>query len=377
MSESIDPSGLPSFGEHEGNTLQLLRNGDEIFPAMLGAIRDAARSVHLETYVYWSGEIAVEFAEALAEAARRGVEVRVVLDWYGSQQMKEELVTRMERAGVKVRHFRPLRWFNLRRANHRSHRKLLIVDGRSGFLGGVGIAQEWTGHAQDPDHWRDNHYRVEGPVVADMQRLFFAHWGDDDIPARDEVDASPAAGDLRARLIASEPAEGPDEIEELYLELLRNAKRRFLAVAPYFAPSERVLEAMKDAAGRGVELEVIAAGRNNDMRVVRKAFRHDWGRLLEAGVRIFEYHRTLIHVKLIVVDDDTLLIGSANFDIRSLSLNAEACLLVRDGAWVERHARMFREDRDDAEEVSWEQWKNRPWMTKVKDGLSHSVRELL
>lgn len=175
-----------SFPRREGQHIELLVNGREIFPAMLEEIHRAKQSISFETFIYWSGTIAEEFAAALAERSEAGVVVRVVLDWLGCQKMDDELVTLLRQSGVEVIHHRPLRWFHFRRANHRSHRKLLVIDGRVGFLGGVGIADEWTGNAEDPEHWRDNHYRITGPVVADMQRLFFKHWRDDDIPADDD-----------------------------------------------------------------------------------------------------------------------------------------------------------------------------------------------
>ena len=380
MAKSIDPSDIPEFPERNGVAMKLLKNGDEIFPAMLEEIRNAASTINLETYVYWSGDIADEVAESLAKAAERGVEVRVVLDWYGSQQMNRELVRLMDDAGVHVRYFRPLRWFNFRRANHRTHRKLMIVDGRVGFLGGVGIAEEWTGDAQDSDHWRDNHYRVEGPVVGDLQRLFFSHWSEEERPPEDSTLFYPElkpAGALTAQVIGSEPEEAGNKIEEIYLRLVKGARDRFMVVAPYFAPSDGLLEEMEKAARRGVRVEVVAAGRNNDMRVVRKAFRHDWGQLLEAGVNVYEYHRTLIHVKLLIVDEDQLFVGSANFDLRSMRLNGEASMLVRSREMVEIHERVFEEDRADAEQVNYQMWRDRPLWTKAKDGMSHLLRKML
>ncbi|GHC43472.1 phospholipase D-like domain-containing protein [Roseibacillus persicicus] len=370
----------PDFASREGNELRLLINGDEIFPAMLQAIREARQSVNLETFVYWAGEIAEEFAQSLAEAARRGVAVRVVLDWFGSQDMRSELIETMAAGGVEVRHFRPLQWFNLRRSNRRTHRKLLVVDGRIAFTGGVGIAEEWTGDAQDSDHFRDNHYEVRGPVVADLQQLFFAHWDVDDVPSSDDEAYYPVlekAGSVSCRVIAAEPDKDSNEIEELYLQLLRSARQRFCAVAPYFAPSDQLLDELAAAAERGVEVQVIAAGRNNDKRVVRKAFRNDWGPLLKAGVRIHEYHRTLIHVKMLLVDDRKVLVGSANFDVRSLCINSEASLLIEDSDWAEKHAQVFADDLADCEEATLADWENRSWSTKAKDKLSHLLRDFL
>lgn len=368
------------FPQREGNSLSLLRNGREIFPAMLEAIRAAQHSVCLETYIYWSGEIAWEFAEALSERARSGVAVRVVLDWYGCQKIKDELLTTMREAGVQVRLHRPLRWYQISRANHRSHRKLMVTDGTVGFIGGVGIADVWLGDAQDPDHWRDNHYRVQGPVVQDLQELFFTHWNEDDIPPRRDPHYYPALsheGRIPAQLVASEPVNGSNRIEECYFKLLEEAQSRFLLVAPYFAPRERLLGALCDTARRGVTVEVVTAGEYHDMRVVRRAGRHDWGRLFEAGVRLFEYQPTLIHVKLIVIDERRTFIGSANFDARSTRLNDEASLLVEDAEVARQHAEVFAADRAQAREVTREQWLSRPLWKKGADALANLIRPQL
>ena len=379
MSEAPTRHASLDFPVREGNRLECLKNGDEIFPAMLEAMRAAKHSISLETYIYWSGAIAVEVAETLAEAARRGVEVRAVLDWFGCSKMDDELVEMMKEAGVRVLHYRPLRWWNLRRANCRSHRKLLIVDGVIGFTGGVGIADEWTGDAEDPRHWRDNHYRVEGPVVGDMQRVFFDHW-DEEAPRGGNGRLFPEleeAGDLPVQLIASTPLMGPERFAKIYSELMEEAEERFWVISPYFAPDDPLLAKLMETARRGVDVRVVTAGKHNDFKVVRRASRHDWGPLLEAGVKIFEYHPTLIHVKLLIVDRGTSLFGSANFDARSVRLNDEASLLVRDERFTAEQAELFEGDLRIAEEITFEQWRNRPWKQRTKDRAAHLLRPLL
>lgn len=372
-----DDTYKPTFPEREGTALTLLRNGCEIFPAMLEAIRSARISICLETYIYWSGEIAKEFATTLAAKAREGVPTRVLLDWYGCLEMDEDLVDLMEDAGVSVRRFRPPRWKRIRRANHRSHRKLLIVDGHLGFIGGVGIADVWLGNAQDPDHWRDNHYRVEGPVVGDMQKVFFNHWDADDCPSSEDPRYYPpleSAGSASARMVASDPFNGADDIEKCYLQLLHDVKKRFYVIAPYFAPGDRILASLCRAAARDVDVQVITAGRHNDQKVVRNASRHDWGRLLTSGVQIFEYDKTLIHVKLVIIDDERIFIGSANFDARSTRLNAEANLLISDTEIVTQHLDVYGEDRAEVREISLEAWRRRPLLRKLADGAAHLLR---
>jgi len=372
-----DPGAL-TFPVRPGHRVRLLVNGREIFPAMLDAISQARASINFETFIYWSGDIADRFADALAERAEAGVAVRVVLDWLGCRKMDSRLIARLESSGAEVLHHRPLSWYQLRRANHRSHRKLLIIDGRVGFLGGVGIAEVWTGDAQDPDHWRDNHYRIEGPAGADMQRLFFTHWREDDRPDDDHPAHFPPleeAGATPLRLIASEPVDGPNRIEELYASMLERAESRFLVTAPYFAPGERLLTMLCDAARRGVTVEVLTAGAHHDRKVVRKASRHDWGRLFAAGVRIFEYHHTLIHTKLVLLDERIALVGSANFDPRSTRLNDEANLLIEDPALVRQHEEQsYAEDKRTAREVLVGEWRGRPLHRKLIDAAAHLLR---
>ncbi|MFC7336802.1 phosphatidylserine/phosphatidylglycerophosphate/cardiolipin synthase family protein [Haloferula chungangensis] len=369
-----------NFPHREGNRIETLVNGDEIFEAMLSAIREARDEILLETYIYWDGQIGRQFAESLAAASQRGVCVCVVIDAYGSTDLGEKLIELMREAGVKVHLHRPIEWLNLNKSNHRSHRKLMVVDGTIGFIGGVGIADEWTGEARNPNEWRDNHYRIEGPVVSDMHSLFFTHWESDD--ARDSSEPTTVthpdeSGHYRCQLVASDPLHEKCSFLDLYAKLLNGAQRRVRIISPYFVLNDEFLKLVEKTAERGVEIEIISAGQHNDKRVTRLASRHDWGGLLKAGVRIFEYNKTLIHVKLFLADDDQLLIGSANFDVRSMTLNEEASLLVTNRELASEHHQLFEDDLACAEEIHYDKWKSRPWTTKAFDSVSHCLRPML
>jgi cardiolipin synthase len=363
-----------------GNRLELLVNGDEIFPPMLDAIRGARESVTLLTYVYWTGAIAERFADELAAAARRGVEVRVLLDAYGAKEMRPELAARMERSGCRVAWFHPLRWYTLRRFNNRTHRKILVVDGRTGFTGGVGIAREWTGDAQDPEHWRDDHVRVEGPAVRALQGAFSENWRQ----ATGEVLAGEshfpdleAAGPAPVLAVASEADETISEVAFLYWTALRAARQRVLLSTPYFVPGPELHGELARTARRGVDVRILVPGEHNDQPLARRAGRALYAPLLEAGVRIFEYRPTMMHAKALVADRGWALVGSANFDNRSFDLNYELTLGTSDSAFVERLAGTVEEDLARADEITLDRLRNRPLHDHVLDRLALLLREQL
>ncbi len=273
-----------------GNRVTALCNGDEIFPAMLEAIRGATKTICFETFIYWSGAIGREFAEALSERARAGVKVHVMLDWVGSNRIDESLVTMMTDAGAQAVRYHPLRWYNVGRLNHRTHRKLLIVDGRVGFTGGVGIADEWLGHAQDRDHWRDSHFRLEGPAVAHMQAAFMDNWietcgevlhGDAYFPALEPVGTHPA------QLFKSAADDGSESVRLMYLLSIASAERSVRLSNAYFVPDELAVRTLVEAQRRGVQVEIIVPGRHIDQKAVRRASRALWRPLLEAGIAIY------------------------------------------------------------------------------------------
>jgi cardiolipin synthase A/B len=359
--------GPPIVG---GNRATALCNGDEIFPAMLEAIRGAATTICFETFIYWSGSIGREFAEALGERARSGVKVHVMLDWVGSNRIEESLVELMMDAGVQVVRYHPLRWYNVGRVNNRTHRKLLIVDGRIGFTGGVGIADNWLGHAQDPDHWRDSHYRLEGPAVAQMQAAFLDNWmetcgevlhGEEYFPPLDPVGSHPA------QLFRSSADDGSESVRLMYLLSLASAERSVRLANSYFVPDSLAVRTLVEAQRRGATVEIIVPGRHIDQKLVRRASRALWGPLLEAGVAIYEYQPTMYHVKVAIVDEIWTSVGSTNFDSRSFRLNDEANLNLFEPRFAEAQARMFEEDKQCSRQITLEDWRRRPWRERAME----------
>jgi cardiolipin synthase len=364
----------------DGNRVTALHNGDQIFPAMLEAIRGARRSITFETYIYWSGTIAEEFSAALSERARAGVPVHVLLDWLGSSKMDQQLIDQMKEAGVKVDQYHPLRWYSLDRVNNRTHRKLLVIDGRIGFTGGVGIADEWRGSGDKPDEWRDSHYRVEGPAVADMQSAFMDNW----LKTRSRVlydqvyfPSLEPVGTVNAQMFKSSPREGSESVRLLYLLAIASAERSLYIGNPYFVPDDLALQALVDARQRGVHIEIITVGPVTDTQLTRRASRARWGKLLEAGVEIYEFQPTLYHNKLMIVDSCMVSVGSTNFDNRSFRLNDEANLNVFDTAFAEEQEKAFAHDRARSRQITLEQWKNRPWKEKLAEHAASLLRSQL
>ncbi len=360
----LGPSIVP------GNKATDLENGDEIFPAMLEAFRGAKKNINFETYIYWSGNTGKQFADALAERARAGVKVNVLVDWAGSIKMDDDLLKEMEDAGVVLHKYRPLKWYNLGRLNNRTHRKLLIVDGQVAFTGGVGIADQWSGHAQDPDHWRDLHFRVEGPVVSQFQAAFNDNWikttgvvlnGPDYFP-------DPAGGgDMDAHLFIASPAGGSESMHLMYLMAIAAAEHSIDLEAAYFVPDELIMNALVAARHRGVRVRVIVPGKHIDSDTVRLASKAHWGELLKAGIEVYEYQPTMMHNKMLIVDTLLVSVGSTNFDVRSFRLNDEASLNVYNRAFATRMTEVFEGDLKPTVRYTYEMWQARPWKEKFME----------
>jgi cardiolipin synthase len=360
-----------------GNTVQGLRNGDEIFPAMLAAIRSAKRTVCFETFIYWSGSVGREFADAFCERARAGVKVHVVLDWVGSGKMDASMQETMTRAGVQVVKYHPLRWYSLGRLNNRTHRKLLIVDGRVGFTGGVGIADNWLGDAQDPDHWRDSHFRLEGPAVAQMQAAFMDNWMETCAQVLHGEEYFPElqpAGTQAAQLFKSSADDASESVRLMYLLSISSAAKDVRIANAYFVPDSLAVSTLVAARRRGVKVEIIVPNRHIDSKLVRRASRSLWGPLLEAGVAIYEYQPTMFHVKVVIVDEVWTSVGSTNFDNRSFRLNDEANLNILDAGFAEGQAKVFEEDMAKSRQVTLEEWRRRPWRERVIERLAGLLR---
>jgi cardiolipin synthase len=357
-----------------------LQNGDEIFPAMLAAIRQAKESITFETYIYWSGETGRLFAEALCWRAREGVKVHVLLDWAGSGKIEGRYLEDLKAAGVEVERYHPLRWYTLARINNRTHRKLLVVDGRIAFTGGVGIADLWTGHAQSKDHWRDSHYQLEGPAVAQMQVAFNDNW----IKTRAKVLYGPeyfpelkTAGNSVAQVFKSSRGEGSESVRLMYLLSIASATSTIRLQAAYFIPDDLALETFVTARKRGVSIDIIVPGPVSDARIVQRASRSRWGALLDAGVCIYEYQPTMYHCKVLIVDDVWVSVGSTNFDDRSFRLNDEANLNIFDPAFAAAQVGVFEEDKRKSRLMTRDEFKDRSTAGKLLESLAATLRRQL
>lgn len=360
----------------DGNAVTTLVNGDQIFPAMLEGIRAAQQTITFETFVYWSGTIGTEFALALAERARAGVKVHVIIDAVGGGKMEQESIDQMKNAGVELELYKPLRWHEITGAhelNYRTHRKLLVIDGLVGFTGGVGIADEWNGDADSPEHWRDTHYRVGGPVVGQLQAAFVDNWiqatgvvldGEDYFPALAHV------GPMRAQVFMSSADGGNRSMQLMYLLSIAAASRNVRLASAYFVPDDMTVRALLDARRRGVSVQVIVPGRLIDVELVRRASRARWGPLLSAGIEIYEFQPTMFHVKAMIIDDRWVSIGSANLDNRSFSLNDEANLNVLDRELALEQTRLFEGDLARSERVTYDAWQARPWRERLLERLA-------
>jgi cardiolipin synthase A/B len=363
-----------------GNKVTALQNGDEIFPSMLDEIAKARSSITFETYIYWSGEVGRKFTSALIERARAGVPVNVIIDWAGSIKMDPSQLRQMEEAGVRLHRYRPLHWYTLARINNRTHRKLLVIDGKVGFTGGVGIADQWSGHAQDPDHWRDIHFKVEGPAVAQMQAAFNDNW----IKTTGEVlngkryfpEVEPV-GDVDAHLFISSPSGGSESMHLMYLMALAAAQQSVDLEAAYFVPDDLILKSLIQARRRGVKIRILLPGEHIDSDAVRLASKAQWGPLLMAGVEIHEYRPTMMHNKMLIVDRMLVSVGSTNFDIRSFKLNDEASLNIYDHDFARAMTAVFEDDLAKTAPYTLETWNARPFSERAFEKVVLPVKSQL
>ena len=374
MGQLLGPGLLP------GNRLKALQNGDQIFPAMLAAIRGARETIAFETYIYWSGEIGRKFSEALCERSRAGVKAHVLLDWVGAGKIEGKYLEDMQAAGVELERYHPLRWYNIARVNNRTHRKLLVVDGKIGFTGGVGIADLWLGNADSKEHWRDSHYQIEGPAVAQMQAAFTDNW----IKTRAKVLFGPEyfpelepVGDSLAQVFKSSRGEGSESVRLMYLLSIASAAKNIRLQAAYFVPDDLAIATFVAARKRGVRIEIIVPGPQTDAKIVQSASRSLWGALLEAGVEIYEYQPTMYHCKVIIVDDVWVSVGSTNFDDRSFRLNDEANLNVYDASFAVEQAKVFEADKGKSRLMTRGEFKNRSAVGKMFDEIAGTLRRQL
>jgi cardiolipin synthase len=363
---------LDAFGTAmvAGNTAELLKNGDEIFPAMTRAIREAQKTVNLETYIFQPDEAGRQFADAMIEAAGRGVEVRLLIDAWGSKL--GDLQDGIEKAGVRWRKYRPLRLVTIYKVGRRTHRKILVVDGKVAFTGGLGISRQWLGNARNSQEWRDTQVRVTGPAVDQMQAIFAEDWtyttgeilaGEKFYPRRDA-----AGGKVEAQAIKVSRGDASSLAKMLYYVAIKAAAKSIYIQNAYFLPDRQVRDALVEAVQRGVEVKVMVPGRHIDIPMVRSASWMHYRDLLKNGVKIYEYRHTMLHNKTMVVDGLFSTIGSINFDARSMNRNAEESMAFYDRGFAEKMEAMFKEDFERCKEITYALWDHR--------GLAQRLSEL-
>ncbi|HKA36419.1 MAG TPA: phospholipase D-like domain-containing protein [Thermoanaerobaculia bacterium] len=382
--ETFLPSALALSNPQpsEGNRVRLLFNGEEIFPAMLAAIARAERSVNLESYIFWSGQAATRFRNALVERAQHGVEVRVLLDALGSprSKLRRQDVEFLREGGCRVEFYHPIRPWMLDTINHRSHRRILVVDGKVAFTGGAGIADVWLGQAEAPGRWRDTHVEVTGPVVAQLQSAFQENWG----AVRGEALAGDAffpklerAGSARAQVIVSSPESPSSATKLLYATSISAATKRLWLSNSYFLPDSDTSALLVEAARRGVDVHILVPGKVNDVPATKAGGRSSFGELLSGGVKISEYQPTMFHPKTMVVDGLFATIGSTNFDNRSFRLNDEINLAVYDRDVGRRLEEIFEKDLARSRRYTLEQWRGRPIRERLTELLIMPFRSEL
>jgi cardiolipin synthase len=370
--------GIMGVPATEGNSVEVLRNGDEIFPAMLDSIARAQRTVDLLTYVYWRGEIGKRFAEALGERARAGVRVRVLLDSWGARPIERSLLTQMDAAGVQIHWFRTFARMQSHKANHRTHRKVLVVDEQIGFTGGVGIADEWLGDARNAREWRDTHFRVRGPAVDGLRAAFLNNWvetGDTLFDAAiDRFPDQPQPGSAVIQTVRGASEAGWSDISTLFLALLELAQERMRITTAYFVPDTRLYERMASAAERGVEVEILLPGPHADKRFVQLAGESSYARLLESGIRIWNFRPSMLHAKIITVDGVAACFGSANFNARSTKLDEEINMVALDPDLVRVLDAHFEEDLQRSESIAEGRWGRRSLSQRTFERAARLLR---
>jgi cardiolipin synthase len=370
-------TGSPIVG---GNAVEVLLNGEEIFPAMLEAIHGAERTITYAQYYYEDGPVARDVAEALAERCRAGVGVSVLLDAFGALAMPTDYTEVMRQSGCHVTFFRPLTQSVFDRANNRNHRRILVIDGRIGFTGGSGVSRKWMGNGRLENHWRDTDVRVEGPAVEYLQGAFAENWleatgillGGEHYYPRPVLPRGP----VYAQFIRSSPATGTFAMYSTFLLAIASARRAIFITNPYLVLDETMAEALATAVKRGVRVAVLVPGAI-DHNIVRQASRGQFGRMLRAGIEIFEYRAGLLHAKTMVIDGVWSTIGSTNLDNRSFALNDELNVVIYNVVVAQRLERIFTEDLGYSERVDYREWRRRGLVDRVLELLARPIRDQL
>jgi len=371
-------TGMTGMPLVPGNQVALFNNGDQFFPAMLDAIESAEHSITMEQYIFWEGKVGRRFAEAFAEKARSGVQVKLLLDAVGSSTLGEPIVKILEAGGCQLAWFRPIHWYTMIRANRRDHRKSLMVDGKIAFTGGAGIADHWLGDAQGARSWRDLMVRVEGPAAIGQQSGFAQNWlqcTGEILTGEDYFPLPRNAGTIDVQTIVSSPLEGMGASGTMHLIAVQCARRHLCIANPYFIPDPRLIEMLGQAVRRGVAVKLMVAGRHNDTWWARQNSVRLYGRLLEAGVEIFEFLPTMLHQKTVLVDDAWGSVGTANFDNRSFALNDETSVCFRDRDLVGQLHEIFLADLERCKKVSLRQWKKRGFWQRAGEQFASLMED--
>jgi cardiolipin synthase len=352
-----------------GNRYEVLTNGDEIFPAMLKAIDAAQKRISFESYIYDTGTMATHFTAALERAARRGVRVQLTIDAVGASSMEEDHRERLRAAGCTIVEFNKPRWYSLEELNYRTHRKILVVDGTTGFTGGVGVADHWLGNAQDEDHWRDTQIKMTGPITRILEAAFYENFIEGGKPVAPDLADPPAPSDEEGAslVVRSSPTGGSNDLKLLYLLVMAGARRTLDITTPYFVTDESTTWALEDAVRRGVRIRLLVEGDNTDAMPVKHASRQTYEALLSLGIEISEYQPTMMHTKTIVADGMLSMFGSANFDNRSMELNDELNVAVLNRDLAARLSHDMEQDLRRARRLDLEQWRRRPLLQKTRE----------
>ncbi len=360
-----------------GNRINILNNGDQFYPAMLEAIGQSRDTITIEAYIYWAGDIGMKFADAIAEKARSGVTVKILLDAVGSPNIGDRILEKLESSGCQVRWYHPVSWYSINRINNRTHRKSLVIDGRVGFTGGAGIADQWLGNAQDPEHWRDIQIRIEGPAVTPLQSGFAQNWYE----TTGELVSGAAyfppprpSGELSAQSLLSDPETGSSAARAMYYLSIVCARKSILIANSYFVPDKQAIDLLIDAKRRGVDVKIMVSGVHNDNQIARDNSVRLYGELLGAGVKIFEYNRTMLHHKYMVCDGVWSTAGTTSFDNRSLGLNDENNVCVYDRDFAAQWTRIFMDDLSGCREITLDDWRNRGLITKLREMIASLLR---
>ena len=375
LTTMVGATGIPIL---PGNTIEILNNGDEFYPAMLKAISEARYSVTVEAYIYWAGDIGRRFAEALATRAKARIGVKILLDAVGSSTIGDEILHILQDGGCQLAWYNPVRPYSLGRFNNRTHRKSLILDGRIGFTGGAGIADHWMGDAEDKQHWRDVQIRMEGPAVVPLQTGFAQNW----LQATGELITGfefyppiEPQGTLAVQTILSSPETGASTARTFYYLSIAAARRSIYIANPYFVPDQGAIDLLMAAKRRGVDVRIMVAGVCNDNWMARQNSVRLYGPLLKAGIHIYEYNHTMLHQKTMVVDGVWSTVGTTNFDSRSFAHNEENNVCWMDRALAAKLEGIFLEDMAGCEQVTLKKWRNRPLLHKMVQNAVSLLQE--